>query len=94
MDNGVVVDMGNSIEGFVRLSSTAASVNSPADMVQETTKLDRVWLRSIRFTGGSCSASRTFPGISRRGQKRGRDHSDGVEARHGYPPVDMSAISE
>ncbi|MHB2032566.1 MAG: 30S ribosomal protein S1 [Gemmatimonadaceae bacterium] len=43
MDKGVVVDIGNDIEGFVpisQLSPTEAQVNSPADIVYETMNLD------------------------------------------------------
>ena len=43
MDKGVVVDIGNDIEGFVpisQLSPTGKQVNSPADLVYETMKLD------------------------------------------------------
>ena len=41
MDKGVVVDIGNDIEGFVPLSqltTTGKTVNSPADVVYETMK--------------------------------------------------------
>src|SRR5213083_58019 len=43
MDKGVVVDIGNDIEGFVPLSQlniTGKPVNSPADVVYETMRLD------------------------------------------------------
>jgi small subunit ribosomal protein S1 len=43
MDKGVVVDIGNDIEGFVpisQLSPTGAAVNSPADVVYETMNLE------------------------------------------------------
>jgi small subunit ribosomal protein S1 len=42
MDKGVVVDIGNDIEGFVPISqlSTGKPVNSPADIVYEEMKLD------------------------------------------------------
>jgi small subunit ribosomal protein S1 len=43
MDKGVVVDIGNDIEGFVpisQLSQNGAQVNSPADVVYETMFLD------------------------------------------------------
>src|SRR5437588_6042790 len=43
MDKGVVVDIGNDIEGFVPLSQlniTGKPVNSPADVVYETMNLD------------------------------------------------------
>jgi small subunit ribosomal protein S1 len=43
MDKGVVVDIGNDIEGFVpisQLSPTEKQVNSPADLVYETMNLD------------------------------------------------------
>src|SRR5882757_142029 len=43
MDKGVVVDIGNDIEGFVplsQLSTTGKSVNSPTDVVYETMRLD------------------------------------------------------
>jgi len=43
MDKGVVVDIGNDIEGFVPLSQLSPSgetVNSPTDLVYETMKLD------------------------------------------------------
>ena len=43
MDKGVVVDIGNDIEGFVplsQLSPTGTTVNSPADVVYETMRLD------------------------------------------------------
>jgi small subunit ribosomal protein S1 len=43
MDKGVVVDIGNDIEGFVpisQLSPTANAVNSPADVVYETMNLE------------------------------------------------------
>src|SRR6476620_4967267 len=43
MDKGVVVDIGNDIEGFVplsQLSVTGKTVNSPADVVYETMRLD------------------------------------------------------
>lgn len=43
MDKGVVVDIGNDIEGFVpisQLSQNGAQVNSPADVVYETMLLD------------------------------------------------------
>jgi small subunit ribosomal protein S1 len=43
MDKGVVVDIGNDIEGFVpisQLSQNGAPVNSPADVVYETMLLD------------------------------------------------------
>jgi small subunit ribosomal protein S1 len=42
MDKGVVVDIGNDIEGFVPLSQLAGGrpVNNPADIVYETMFLD------------------------------------------------------
>ena len=43
MDKGVVVDIGNDIEGFVpisQLSTTGKPVNNPADVVYETMNLD------------------------------------------------------
>jgi len=43
MDKGVVVDIGNDIEGFVplsQLSPTGENVNSPTDLVYETMKLE------------------------------------------------------
>ncbi|MFL5615803.1 MAG: 30S ribosomal protein S1 [Gemmatimonadaceae bacterium] len=43
MDKGVVVDIGNDIEGFVpisQLSPTGTSVNSPTDVVYETMNLE------------------------------------------------------
>ncbi|HKW10973.1 MAG TPA: 30S ribosomal protein S1 [Gemmatimonadaceae bacterium] len=43
MDKGVVVDIGNDIEGFVpisQLSPTGKAVNNPADVVYETMNLD------------------------------------------------------
>jgi small subunit ribosomal protein S1 len=42
MDKGVVVDIGNDIEGFVPISQlgTAQTVTSPADVVYETMNLD------------------------------------------------------
>src|SRR5579885_317660 len=49
MDKGVVVDIGNDIEGFVPLSqltTTGKPVNSPADVVYETMRLDMRVLRS------------------------------------------------
>jgi small subunit ribosomal protein S1 len=42
MDKGVVVDIGNDIEGFVPVSqlNNGKPVNSPADIVYETMNLD------------------------------------------------------
>jgi small subunit ribosomal protein S1 len=43
MDKGVVVDIGNDIEGFVpisQLSPTGKVVNNPADVVYETMNLE------------------------------------------------------
>jgi small subunit ribosomal protein S1 len=43
MDKGVVVDIGNDIEGFVpisQLSPTGKAVNSPTDVVYETMNLE------------------------------------------------------
>ena len=42
MDKGVVVDIGNDIEGFVPISqlNVGKQVNNPADVVYETMNLD------------------------------------------------------
>ena len=87
MDKGVVVDIGNDIEGFVplsQLSTTGKPVNSPADVVYETMKLDmrvlevdpihrRIVLGGDEHSGGSAAASGDAV----------EDHPDGVGARHG-----------
>jgi small subunit ribosomal protein S1 len=98
MDKGVVVDIGNDIEGFVplsQLSTTGKTVNSPADVVYETMKLDlrvlevdpihrRIVLAVTNIPEDQPPRPETPPKIIP------------MESEHdmGYPPVDMSVVPE
>jgi small subunit ribosomal protein S1 len=98
MDKGVVVDIGNDIEGFVPLSKlnvTGKPVASPADVVYETMRLDmrvdevdpihrRIVLGVTNIPEDQPPRPETPPKIIP------------MESEHdmGYPPVDMSQIAE
>jgi small subunit ribosomal protein S1 len=96
MDKGVVVDIGNDIEGFVplsQLSTTGKTVNSPADVVYETMKLDMRVLEvdpiHRRIVLGVTNIPEDQPPRPETPSK-----IIPMESEHdmGYPPVDMSAI--
>jgi len=96
MDKGVVVDIGNDIEGFVPLSQltvTGKAINSPADVVYETMRLD---LRVLevdpihrRIVLGVTNIPEDQPPRPETPSKIIPMES---ETDMGYPPVDMSAI--
>lgn len=98
MDKGVVVDIGNDIEGFVplsKLSPTGKVVNSPADVVYETMKLD------MRVDEVDPIHRRIVLGVTNIPEDQPpRPETPSkiipMESEHdmGYPPVDLSAIPE
>src|SRR5213078_3799485 len=96
MDKGVVVDIGNDIEGFVplsQLSPTGKTVNSPADVVYETMKLDMRVMEvdpiHRRIVLGVTNIPEDQPPRPETPSKIIPMES---ETDMGYPPVDMSAI--
>jgi small subunit ribosomal protein S1 len=96
MDKGVVVDIGNDIEGFVplsQLSTTGKTVNSPADVVYETMKLD---LRVLEVDPIHRRIVLAVTNIPEDQPPRPETPSKIIpmESEHdmGYPPVDMSAV--
>src|SRR5690349_10901453 len=96
MDKGVVVDIGNDIEGFVplsQLSVTGKPVNSPTDVVYETMRLD---LRVLevdpihrRIVLGVTNIPEDQPPRPETPSKIIPMES---ETDMGYPPVDMSVV--
>ena len=96
MDKGVVVDIGNDIEGFVPLSKlnvTGKPVTSPADVVYETMRLD------MRVDEVDPIHRRIVLGVTNIPEEQPpRPETPSkiipMESEHdmGYPPVDMSQI--
>src|SRR6478752_6569914 len=98
MDKGVVVDIGNDIEGFVplsQLSVTGKPVNSPTDVVYETMRLD---LRVFEVDPVHRRIVLGVTNIPEDQPPRPETPSKIIpmesETDMGYPPVDMSAIPE
>jgi small subunit ribosomal protein S1 len=98
MDKGVVVDIGNDIEGFVPLSQLNTSgkpVNSPTDVVYETMRLEMRVLEvdpiHRRIVLGVTNIPEDQPPRPETPSK-----IIPMESEHdmGYPPVDLSAIPE
>src|SRR6476646_5083174 len=96
MDKGVVVDIGNDIEGFVPLSqltTTGKTVNSPADVVYETMRLE---MRVLEVDPIHRRIVLGVTNIPEEQPPRPETPSKIIpmESEHdmGYPPVDMSAI--
>jgi transcriptional accessory protein Tex/SPT6 len=84
MDKGVVVDIGNDIEGFVPLSQLNVSgktVESPAEVVYETMRLE---MRVLEVDPIHRSRRNEHPrGSAAASGGAAEDHPDGVGARHG-----------
>ena len=96
MDKGVVVDIGNDIEGFVplsQLSVTGKPINSPTDVVYETMRLD---LRVLEVDPIHRRIVLGVTNIPEEQPPRPETPSKIIpmesETDMGYPPVDMSAI--
>jgi small subunit ribosomal protein S1 len=96
MDKGVVVDIGNDIEGFVPLSQlnlTGKVVNSPADIVYEGMRLE---MRVMEVDPIHRRIVLAVTNIPEEQPPRPETPSKIIpmesETDMGYPPVDMSAI--
>jgi small subunit ribosomal protein S1 len=96
MDKGVVVDIGNDIEGFVPLSqlnTTGKAVSSPADVVYETMRLD---MRVLEVDPIHRRIVLGVTNIPEEQPPRPETPSKIIpmESEHdmGYPPVDMSSL--
>src|SRR5213075_1957288 len=99
MDKGVVVDIGNDIEGFVplsQLSPTGKTPNSPTDVVYETMKLD---MRVMEVDPIHRRIVLAVTNIPEEQPPRPETPSQIIPMESendiltaGYPPVDMSAV--
>src|SRR5881392_2304691 len=96
MDKGVVVDIGNDIEGFVplsQLSPTGKTPNSPTDVVYETMKLD---MRVMEVDPIHRRIVLAVTNIPEDQPPRPETPSKIIpmesEAELGYPPLDISAV--
>ncbi len=97
MDKGVVVDIGNDIEGFVPLSQLIADAarrsNSPADVVYETMNLD---MRVLEVDPIHRRIVLGVTNIPEEQPPRPETPSKIIpmESEHdmGYPPVDISSV--
>jgi small subunit ribosomal protein S1 len=96
MDKGVVVDIGNDIEGFVPLSQlnlSGKAINSPADIVYETMRLEMRVMEvdpiHRRIVLGVTNIPEDQPPRPETPSKVIPMES---ETDMGYPPVDMSQV--